>query len=108
MVWTEPAARVTDMVVCWPDALNVTVWVPGRTLVYDVTNVTNLTRGKKVVIPNVGGSLGISYRLPAVKLSLGYRADVFFNAVDGGVETRKSYSRGFYGPFASVSIGIGG
>ena len=37
MVWTEPAASLTDMAVCWPDALNFTVWVPGWTLMYDVT-----------------------------------------------------------------------
>ena len=42
------------------------------------------------------------------EVDLGYRADVFFGAMDGGIETRKSENVGFYGPFASVSVGIGG
>ena len=29
MVWTEPAASVSDMAVCWPDALNWTFCGPG-------------------------------------------------------------------------------
>src|ERR1700730_5331191 len=37
MVWTEPAARVTDLAVCSPGALNCTVCVPGRMARYDVT-----------------------------------------------------------------------
>jgi hypothetical protein len=37
MVWTEPTVSAMDMEVCWPDALNVTLRVPGWTLMYDVT-----------------------------------------------------------------------
>ena len=59
-------------------------------------------------VPNVGGFAAFSYRLQDVKLSVGYRADLFFGAIDGGVDVAKSYDRGFYGPFASISIGIGG
>jgi hypothetical protein len=29
-------------------------------------------------------------------------------AIDGGIDTRKSETLGFYGQFASVSVGIGG
>lgn len=42
------------------------------------------------------------------KMNAGYRADLFFHAMDGGIDTRKSENVGFYGPFASVSVGLGG
>jgi hypothetical protein len=66
------------------------------------------TRSRTVMIPNLGGTAAISLKFPVAKISLGYRADFFFNAMDGGIDTRESKMLGFYGPFASVSIGIGG
>jgi len=66
------------------------------------------TRSRTVMVPNVGGFAGISFEYPNAKVSFGYRADFFFGAIDGGIDTRKSEDRGFYGPFASVSVGIGG
>jgi iron complex outermembrane recepter protein len=63
---------------------------------------------RSVVVPNVGGFAGASYRIENFKVSLGYRADFFFGAIDGGIDTRKSETLGFYGPFASVSVGLGG
>lgn len=65
-------------------------------------------RDRTVVVPNVGGFAGLSWRLPNGKVSLGYRADFFFGAVDGGLNTSRKDTRSFYGPFASVSIGLGG
>jgi len=62
---------------------------------------------RNITVPNIGGFAGLSLRYTDVKLSLGYRADFFFNAIDGGVDTRKNENRGFYGPFASMSIGLG-
>ena len=50
----------------------------------------------------------LTFRLQNFKVSAGYRADLFFGAMDGGIETAKKENRGFYGPFASVSVGIGG
>jgi hypothetical protein len=41
-------------------------------------------------------------------VSFGYRADGFFGAIDGGIDTYKSYNRGFFGPYANISIGLGG
>jgi len=41
-------------------------------------------------------------------VSLGYRADFFFGAMDTGIDTAKRTTTGFFGPFATVSIGIGG
>jgi hypothetical protein len=65
-------------------------------------------RDRTVVVPNLGGFAGVSWRLPRGKISMGYRADFFFGAIDGGIETAHQNTTGFYGPFASVSIGLGG
>ncbi len=65
-------------------------------------------RSHVVVVPNIGGSAGLSFRYDQAKVSLGYRADFFFGAMDGGLDTRKTYNRDFYGPFATISIGLGG
>jgi iron complex outermembrane receptor protein len=63
---------------------------------------------RTVAVPNIGGFAGASYRIENFKVSLGYRADFFFGAIDGGIDTRKSENVGFYGPFASISVGLGG
>jgi len=63
---------------------------------------------RSVVIPNVGGFAGLSLKFPNAKVSVGYRADFFFNAVDNGIDTRHVVNEGFYGPFASISVGLGG
>ena len=65
------------------------------------------TRSRNVTAPNVGGSVGLSWKLQNFKMSLGYRADFFFNAIDGGIDARKNENRGFFGPYASISIGLG-
>jgi len=69
---------------------------------------THHTRARTVTVPNIGGFLGASLKFPNAKVSIGYRADLFFNAIDEGYDTRKSSMLGFYGPFATISIGIGG
>jgi len=66
-----------------------------------------VTRSKRVTVPNLGAFAGVSWRYEAAKVTLGYRADMFFNAIDGGIDTAKKEDRGFYGPFASISIGLG-
>jgi hypothetical protein len=66
------------------------------------------TKARSVVVPNVGGFAGLSLKFPNAKLNLGYRADFFFGAMDGGIDARKTYDRNFYGPFATISIGLGG
>ncbi len=68
----------------------------------------DVARSHSVTVPNIGGFAGLSLRYPNAKISIGYRADFFFNAIDGGIDARKSENRGFYGPFASISIGVGG
>lgn len=67
----------------------------------------NRTRSRSVVIPNIGGFAGLSLKFPNAKISLGYRADLFIGAMDGGIDVRKEYDRNFYGPFASISFGLG-
>jgi len=41
-------------------------------------------------------------------VSFGYRADFFLGAMDGGIDTRRSGDVDFWGPFATVSVGLGG
>jgi hypothetical protein len=70
--------------------------------------VVSHDRSRSVFIPNVGGFAGVSLKFPNAKLSLGYRGDFFFNATDAGLDVRDEANRNFYGPFASISIGLGG
>jgi hypothetical protein len=69
---------------------------------------TNIRRSRNVVVPNLGGFAGFSLNFPNAKVSLGYRVDYFFGAMDAGLTIRKTYDRSFYGPFASISVGFGG
>jgi len=66
------------------------------------------TRARHVTIPNLGGFAALSYRFTNAKLSLGYRGDFFFGAMDRGLDTRHSVTTGYHGPFATISIGLGG
>ena len=72
------------------------------------TSHNNPARSRTVAVPNLGGFAGLSVKYPNVKVSLGYRADFFFGAVDAGIDERHTKDLGFHGPFASVSIGLGG
>jgi hypothetical protein len=65
-------------------------------------------RSRSVTVPNVGAFAGLSFRYVDAKVSFGYRADYFFGAMDVGIDTRKTSKRGFHGPFAKLSIGLGG
>jgi hypothetical protein len=67
-----------------------------------------ISRSRSVLVPNVGGFAGVSVRYPNVKVSLGYRADFFFGAMDAGIDARHTRNVGFHGPFAKISIGLGG
>jgi len=67
-----------------------------------------LPRSRTITVPNIGGMAGVSLKFPNAKVSLGYRADFFFGAMDGGIDVARKENVGFYGPFASVSVGIGG
>ena len=65
-------------------------------------------RRRTVAVPNIGGFAGVSWHYNNAKVSFGYRADEFFGAMDGGIDTRKSENVGFFGPYANISIGLGG
>lgn len=65
-------------------------------------------RSHSVVVPNIGGFAGLSFLYSNAKVSFGYRADFFLGAMDGGIDVRKTYDRNFYGPYATISIGLGG
>jgi outer membrane receptor protein involved in Fe transport len=67
---------------------------------------TDIERSDTVTVPNLGGYVGASARYRNAKINFGYRADFFFNAMDGGQDTAKSYGRGFYGPYLNLSIGL--
>lgn len=69
---------------------------------------SNHNRARSVVVPNIGGFAGISYRYQNAKVSFGYRADMFFGAMDVGIDARRTADRDFHGPFAKISIGLGG
>lgn len=72
------------------------------------TNAASFNRSRTVVVPNLGGFAGVSFLYSNAKVSFGYRADFFFGATDGGLDSRKSENVGFHGPFATISVGIGG
>jgi hypothetical protein len=75
---------------------------------YPPRNTDNPLRSRSVIAPNLGGFAGISVKYPNAKISLGYRADFFFGAVDAGIDQRQTKDLGFHGPFATLSIGLGG
>jgi iron complex outermembrane receptor protein len=77
------------------------------TSAYYTKPLKTFDRSRSVTVPNVGGMLGMSLVFPNAKVSIGYRGDFFFGAMDTGVDTRRTGVTGFYGPFASISVGIG-
>jgi iron complex outermembrane recepter protein len=62
---------------------------------------------RSVTVPNVGGFVGVSWHVQDFKVSLGYHVDFFVGAIDGGIDTRKSETLAFKGPYASISVGLG-
>jgi iron complex outermembrane receptor protein len=71
-------------------------------------NAASHNRSRMVAVPNVGALFGLSYKYQNAKVSFGYRVDEFFGAMDGGIDTHKAENRGFNGPYANISIGLGG
>jgi hypothetical protein len=68
----------------------------------------HFTRSRAVTVPNLGGFAGLSLKFPNAKVSVGYRADIFWGAMDAGIATRHTADMSFHGPFATLSIGLGG
>jgi len=69
-------------------------------------NGANPARARSVVVPNIGAFAGVSLKFPNAKVSFGYRADMFFGALDAGIDAHKSQNVAFHGPFASIGIGF--
>ena len=90
--------QTTNVRLTYASALN-------RHLVYRSSASPN--RSREVVVPNLGGFAGLSWRYPNAKVSFGYRADFFFGAMDSGIDSRRVTDVGFHGPFAAISIGLG-
>ena len=65
-----------------------------------------MPRSRSVTVPNLGGFAGLSLRYTNAKVSLGYRADFFFGAMDGGIDARKAANQSFHGPFATIALGL--
>jgi hypothetical protein len=65
-------------------------------------------RSRSVTVPNVGAMAGFSIKFPNAKVSMGYQADFFFGAMDTGWDARKTSNTVFRGPYATISIGLGG
>jgi len=74
---------------------------------YSPPHVHHSTRSRNVTVPNVGGFAGLSMNYTNVKVSVGYRADIFFGAMDRGIDARRTSNLTFNGPYASFSVGIG-
>lgn len=68
----------------------------------------SFNRSRRVTVPNVGGMVGMSLKFPHAKISVGYRGDFFFGAMDAGIDERDTRDVSFRGPFATISIGLGG
>ena len=58
-------------------------------------------------MPELSGFVGLSAKLPHSKVSIGYKGDIWFKAIDRGIDTRKTSNLTFNGPYASISIGLG-
>ena len=65
-------------------------------------------RSRMVAVPNLGGFAGLSFHYANAKVSFGYRIDEFLGAMDGGIDTYKSYNFGDSGPFVNLTLGLGG
>ncbi len=65
------------------------------------------TRSRRVTVPELSGFIGLSARYQALKLSLGYKGDIWFKAIDRGIDAAKKSNLTFNGPYASISIGLG-
>ncbi len=74
------------------------------------THLATRTPSKSKVVPyrkDPGGGFGHGSRfMPNAKVTLGYRADFFLGAVDGGLDARQGDPLKFSGPFAAIGIGL--
>jgi hypothetical protein len=65
---------------------------------------------KSVVVPNVEAFAAMSWQLSDIpgRFTAGYRVDVYFNVIDGGIDEPDSIDRIIHGPFARFTIEFDG
>jgi outer membrane receptor protein involved in Fe transport len=68
----------------------------------------DLLRSKRVAVPLVDLSLGLSYRIDGFKVGAGYRWERYFNAIDGGFTDAEKADRTIDGPYLKIAVGFGG
>ncbi|APW73800.1 hypothetical protein, partial [Sphingopyxis granuli] len=73
-------------------------------LLYDET--IDRSRSRRVTVPNLGASMGLSYRVGGVKVAAGYRWERFFDAIDGGIDKAQSFDRTIRGAYVKFGIGF--
>jgi outer membrane receptor protein involved in Fe transport len=71
---------------------------------YDET--IDRSRSQRVTVPNLGASLGLTYRIAGVKVAAGYRWERFFGAIDGGIDKAQSFDRTIRGAYVKFGIGF--
>jgi hypothetical protein len=61
-------------------------------------------RSESVTVPNVGAHLSLDYHTPStpVTISLGYRVDAYFGAIDGGLDVERKVDIIEHGPYLSM------
>lgn len=69
-------------------------------------NAKPFDREKEIMVPNLGGFAAISFNYQNAKVSVGYKGDFFFNAMDTGWDQSRVRTMGFFGPYANLSIGF--
>ena len=84
------------------------IWYRGNGYTKAYDNPHPVNRSRSVTIPKVGAFAGLSWRSEHAKVSIGYRYETYINAMDTGIDARKTSNVSFSGPYASFSIGLGG
>ncbi len=77
-----------------------------HTNVVENRTIPHPPRRNSKVVPNLGAFAGLSVRYTNAKISLGYRADFFFGAMDTGIDSGHSEAVSFHGPYAKISVGL--
>ncbi len=75
--------------------------------IYPARSYNAPLRSRRVTVPELSGFIGLSAKLPHSKISFGYRGDIWFKAMDTGIDARKTSDVTFNGPYASISFGLG-
>ena len=75
-------------------------------LLYDDGYALGTSRDRNVTVPELGGSVGFSYRPSdsGLRIAFGYRVDAAFGALDAGVFENWQVDRIQHGPFLKIGI----